>query len=384
MIILHQAIPLEKEPQRIARLTPVSDVLERIDALVRPVTPRAAPRHLAIGRTLAEDVVAQAGLPAVARALRDGFAVRAEATTDASAYAPAPLSAPHRVDVGDLLPAGTDAIAPVDAIAIRDNRCEALTPITPGEGVLEPEGDVRRGAILRRAGERLRGVDDAVLAIAGIDSVVVREPRIRVTSGRAGGDAVLDAACALIARAIVAAGGAVSEASGPGLQAADFATVLGDASPDAIIAIGGTGSGSTDRAVRTLRRLGRVEAHGFALAPGETAALGFVGSRSVLLLPGRVDAALAVWLTVGRHLLARLAGGSEDTPTTNASLVRKVASPLGLSEVVPVRVHDGVAEPLASGYWPLGIIAQADGWILVPPESEGYPAGAEVVVRSWP
>ena len=36
-----------------------------------------------------------------------------------------------------------------------------------------------------------------------------------------------------------------------------------------------------------------------ALSPGETAAFGFVGERPVLLIPGRLDAALAVWLMSG-------------------------------------------------------------------------------------
>ena len=67
-----------------------------------------------------------------------------------------------------------------------------------------------------------------------------------------------------------------------------------------------------------------------------------------------------------------------------ARLTRKVTSTVGLAEVVPVaRSPDGV-EPLASGYLPLQALARADGWILVPPESEGFPAGATVEVRSFP
>jgi len=49
-----------------------------------------------------------------------------------------------------------------------------------------------------------------------------------------------------------------------------------------------------------------------------------------------------------------------------------------------VRLSDGMADPLASGYLPLAAIAVADGWILVPSHSEGYPGSAEVVVRPWP
>ena len=29
-------------------------------------------------------------------------------------------------------------------------------------------------------------------------------------------------------------------------------------------------------------------------------------------------------------------------------------------------------------------LARAEGWILVPADSEGYPPGARVVVRPWP
>jgi molybdopterin biosynthesis enzyme len=109
-----------------------------------------------------------------------------------------------------------------------------------------------------------------------------------------------------------------------------------------------------------------------------------VGKKPVLLVPGRLDAALAVWVTLGRRLLSLLCGGVEELPATHAVLARKVASPLGFTEIVPLRCTDGKAEPIAFGYWPLSALAQADGWLLVPADSEGYPAGAEVVLRPWP
>ncbi|HEY6834410.1 MAG TPA: molybdopterin-binding protein, partial [Pseudolabrys sp.] len=116
------------------------------------------------------------------------------------------------------------------------------------------------------------------------------------------------------------------------------------------------------------------------------AALGFVGVRPVLLLPGRLDAALAVWLLVGRRILERLAAAThkEFEPVQTVPLARKVTSTVGLSEVVPVRVTGGQAEPLASKYLPLSVVARSDGWILVPADSEGYSAGAAVQVRPWP
>ena len=86
-------------PQRIDRLTPLADVLARLDAMVEPVAPRSAALSAAQGRTLAEDVVVASPIPPAARALRDGWAVSSDLTIDASGYAPAPLPFALRLDV---------------------------------------------------------------------------------------------------------------------------------------------------------------------------------------------------------------------------------------------------------------------------------------------
>jgi molybdopterin biosynthesis enzyme len=364
-------------PQRIARLTPLADVLARVDALVKPVAPREVETEAAIGRILVDD--ANAGLnPRVPLALRDGWAISADLTTDASSYAPAPLAAATRIDVGEPMPAGADAVAPLDVVVSRGSRSEIIAPVAAGDGVLAAGADANRQTTFAREGRRLTRVQAAALAAAGVTRVAVCEPRLRLVRARAAGDAVIDAAVALIAGEIAAAGGRVPD------DDAELEAALADDAADAVVAIGGTGSGRHDAAVRTLARVGRLEVHGIALAPGETAAFGLVGSRPVLLLPGRLDAALAVWLVIGRHLLGRLGGVADERPAAKASLARKVASTLGFTEVVPVRLRDGAADPIASGYLPLSALAQADGWLLVPADSEGYPPGAEVVIRPWP
>jgi molybdopterin biosynthesis enzyme len=93
---------------------------------------------------------------------------------------------------------------------------------------------------------------------------------------------------------------------------------------------------------------------------------------------------MAVWLLLGRPLLARLSGGSDADDGREAVLSRKASSSLGLAEVIPVRRSGAQVEPLASGYLSLATLATADGWILAPPDSEGYPAGTIVTVRPLP
>ena len=230
---------------------------------------------------------------------------------------------------------------------------------------------------LRRVGERLRALDLAVLAAAGIAEVTIRSPRLALARAATARTPVLNAAQMTLSRCAAKAGCAVSEAS-------SLAEALSEAQCDVVIGIGGTGGGRRDDAVQELARRGQVEAHGIAICPGETAAFGFIGERPVLLVPGRLDAALGVWLLIGRQLTAKLAGGSiEDAPIA-ASLRRKVTSTIGMTEMIPVSCNRGMAEPLGSGYLSLTALARSDGWILVPAESEGIAAGSEVAVNQWP
>jgi molybdopterin molybdotransferase len=370
-------------PQRIAKLTPLADVLARIDALVKPVEPRAVEIAGAIGRVPAGDAN---GIlePRVPLALRDGWAVSADLTSDASSYAPVPLPATARIDVGQPLPAGADAVAPLDAMVPRDGRTDIIAPVGVGEGVLPAGADANRQTTWVRQGRRITRTQAAVLAAARVERLHVCEPAVRLVGSRAASDAVIDAAIDLIAGEITAAGGRVLPPQQASPGDVPPAHALSDQAADAIIAVGGTGAGRNDASVVALARVGEVVAHGIAVSPGETAAFGRVGPRPVLLLPGRLDAALAVWLVVGRRLLARLTGCSDEEAVIRARLARKVTSTLGLAEVVPVRIHEGAVEPIASGYVPLSALARANGWIFIKPDSEGYPAGSEVVVRPWP
>ncbi len=373
--------------QRISRLTPLSAVLSIIDRRVVPVAPRQNPRPLSVGAVLAQDVSAPS-LPPAPVALRDGYAVEAAAIADAGAYAPVPFRAnPKRVDAGEPMPPGTDAVTPFDAVIFRNDRAEAVAAIAPGEGVLPAGADARAQIPLRRAGERVRSIDKAVLTAACLD-VSTRRPRICIARGEAAKSAHIEGVFDLLDAVIFAAGAWTKNWTENAIPLRD---ALAGCDFDAVIAVGGTGSGRHDASVRTLARLGRVEVHGIAISPGETAAFGFantkfdaVDEKPVLLLPGRVDAALAALLLIGEHLIARLAGGKVEDGQTMLPLKRKVTSTIGLVELIPVSCVGGMAEPLASGYLPLGALARSDGWLAIPAESEGFAAGTPVAVRPWP
>ena len=211
--------------------------------------------------------------------------------------------------------------------------------------------------------------------------LAVFEPRVCVVTASREPHPVIQAICEFLVRVIGDAGGVAAMAP-PG--EAGLESAIADAEHDAIILVGGSGSGRRDRSVIDLARLGSVAFHGVGLAPGESAAFGTIGQRPVLIVPGRLDAALAVWLTLGRRMLARLADCVLDDGGVPVVLARKITSTLGLAELVPVMREAGGVVPLASGYLPPQALARADGFVLVPADREGFAEGTTVEMRPLP
>jgi molybdopterin molybdotransferase len=270
----------------------------------------------------------------------------------------------------------------VDALA----KLDRIEPIVPAEQDLRVARghtlavDARTDVTLRLAGARLRAVDIALLSSGKVDHISIRLPHVLVMHSSPA-DAI-DPAAGVIASAIDAEGGCavmVQLTETGTLEAAcDNAPVAGIHG----IIVTGVGEMRDEAAVRTLARIGRVEFDGVGLAPGGSTAFGLADALPVLLLPGEIHCALAAWLALGRRMIARLAFRLIEEQPFLLELARPIASTPGIARVVPVRRRAAQVEPLAD--WTPRSIGRADGWILVPADSEGYAAGARVAMRPWP
>lgn len=365
-----------------------------IDAHAAPVHSESAPLARAAGRVLASAVTTDTDLPRIAQAGTDGFALRAADTEGASDYSPLPLRLAARgasvlkpgeaveVGSGEPLPAGADAVLPLEAGEIQGGQLEVSTPIAAGEDVARIGEEARAGERLLPAGRRLRPQDLAWLALAGITEVeVVGRPRVRVLlAGQFEHDADGPLLTALVARD---GGVLVGCERAPDLAALQAA--LRQPGADLVLIAGGTGLGPDDEAAAALAREGELAIHGLAMHPGDTAGLGRVGEMPVALLPGMPLACLCAYDVLASRLLRRLAGLSgEAYRRCELPLARKVASRLGSLEVCRVRIVDGRAEPLAivEGRV-LASAVRADGFFTVPVQSEGHAEGEVVTVRLY-
>jgi molybdopterin molybdotransferase len=105
----------------------------------------------------------------------------------------------------------------------------------------------------------------------------------------------------------------------------------------------------------------------------------------VIVAPERLEQALAAWLLLARPCLDQLMAKTSARPGKVLRLNRKIASPLGKSDLVLLEsvwlAKSEVLEPASIGEWPWSAIAKAQFWLLVPQQSEGYAKGEEVFAQ---
>jgi molybdopterin biosynthesis enzyme len=233
-------------------------------------------------------------------------------------------------------------------------------------------GDVAAGSQIVAAGRRVLARDLLIARAAGIESLKVRRPHLRIVN-IPGGTVTSD----LIAESARTGGADVVSVTAAGRDAASIGAAIDLTACDLLLMVGGSGVGRTDAAVAALAERGEIIAHGIAVQPGRTSAVGRVGATPVIVLPGAPDQAFAAWWTLALPALDCLSG-RRPRKTLNLPLARKIASLVGIAEIVLLERKQGQWEVLAAGDLSLDAIARAEAWLTVPGGAEGFAAGAVV------
>jgi molybdopterin molybdotransferase len=367
-----EMIPTQRLP---ASLTPLDVALAALLQRVTPVAPVSLSLAEALG-CVAADMPPLQAVPRRDTAASDGWALRARDLVGASSYTPLPLARPPVwVEAGDAMPEDCDCVVDADSVDHAGPRFQMLAEAIPGQGVRRAGADIAEGKSVIAPSRRIRRIDLLGARAAGLQSLNVRRPRLRLVDIPA--NSGYTDTVQLIAELAGGAGASTARAKAGGRDAASTAKAIEPGDCDLLVTIGGSGVGRTDAAIAALAARGEVVAHGIAVQPGRTAAVGRIGKIPVVALPGAPDQALAAWLTLVLPVLDRLSGLAPRQSIT-LPLARKIASSVGIGEIVLLERTENAWMPLAIGEMPLATIARSDAWLLVPGGSEGFAAGTPV------
>ncbi|MEM7307416.1 MAG: gephyrin-like molybdotransferase Glp [Planctomycetota bacterium] len=373
-----------------------------------------APLERAAGRVLAEPAVSAVDVPPFRRSAMDGYAVVAADTFGASLYDPVrlrvvgevlpgdaspPPIAPGeacRIMTGARVPEGADAVLMAEDASVEDGAVLVRAPIPAAKNVGRVGEDVERESTVLRAGRRLRPQDVGLLASIGFgDAPVRRRPRVRILvtgdellpPGEAPREgAIVDSNTPMLRGLVERDGGVVADAQRLADDREAIRAAMQTSDVDVLLAAGGTSVGAEDHLPTLVAELGSLDVHGIAMRPSSPTGLGRIGAVRVVLLPGNPVSCLCAYDFFGGPLVRALGGRDRDWPYERDTLplARRIASRVGRLDYVRVRVNDGRVEPLAvSGASILSSTTRADGFVLIPADSEGHAEGERVEVHLY-
>jgi molybdopterin molybdotransferase len=404
-----------------ARRDSVESALSWLDGQLRPLDAELLRLQVAAGRILVESITSEVDVPGFDRATMDGYALAAESTEGASPYnrlsltvlgdslpgrpfaSPVGVGQAVRIMTGAPLPPGCDAVLPAEWVD-RDEaatvnfrttdlpQIAALASVSPGKHVGRRGEDITKGTTILQKGRLLRPQDLGVLSSIGVQEVrVVRRPRVRLVvtgnellpaGSRPQGHCIVDANGPMLTALVERDGGLVDfPAPVPDEPEAILRSL--HAAADVVIVSGGSSVGVEDIAPTLLARHGELAVHGIAMRPSSPTGFGRLEHRLVFLLPGNPVSCLCAYDFFAGRAIRALGGRAKTWPYRSvvAKLARKISSPIGRLDYARVRLFDGQVEPLAiGGASVLSSTTRADGFVIVPADSEGFAPGTEVEV----
>ncbi|MEI7853163.1 MAG: molybdopterin molybdotransferase MoeA [Planctomycetota bacterium] len=368
----------------------------------------------AAGRVLSSSIISTVKVPNFNRSAMDGYAIRGEETFGAATYSPLDfkvlgLSLPGkpfegcvttqtavRIMTGAPMPEGADSVIPVELAQEENKVLRVIESIPPGKNVGRIGEDVKIGQELLTAGRKLRPQDIGILSSIGISSVsVIKKPIVDIFIT---GDELLKPGSMPKGYQIVDSNSVMLDALiyrdiqiHPNIIFLEdrrelISDALSKSNADFILVSGGSSVGQEDHAPSLVKELGEILIHGVALRPASPSGMGLINGKYVFLIPGNPVSCLCSYDLFASRAIRTFAGINCELPYKSITLplASKISSMVGRMDYVRVKISNGFAEPLAiSGASMLSTTTIADGFLLVPGECEGYPAGENVKINLY-
>jgi len=370
----------------------------------------------ALGRILAQDVVALEDIPPFVRSLVDGFALRVQDVYGAKETTPALLVTKGEVRVGEetglrvgpgeavyvatgaMLPEGTDGVVMQEQTRQTIHDLEVTKAVHKGENICFQGEDIRKGNTVMLPGKRISAFDIGVLAALGIDKIQVYElPFAGLISS---GDELVpvealpspgkvrDINRYTISNLLYRAGCSVRFGGIAKDTLKDVTSKLERANDcDILLLSGGSSKGQSDFVTAAIESLGgKILFHGINVRPGKPTIFGTLWGKPVFGLPGHPVSCSVILLRFVLPIVKRLRGEAETIRcTVRAKLDTNVPSSYGIEEYVRVNLShtDGTytVTPIYAKSSVISMLAKADGYVIVPEGREGLETGEEVEVH---
>jgi molybdopterin molybdotransferase len=408
-----QGLAASKRDNRTVTALTFTEARETVLRTVRQgrASPLIEEIHLAgaDGRVLAEDVAADRDSPAVARSVRDGYAVRAidlpgqlEVIGEVRAGEQflGTVGAGQAVEImtGAPIPAGADAVVMIEHTRRESGRMVTESPAAPQQ-FINPRGcEAAAHQVVLRTRKRLDYADIGMLAAFGRAKIkVYRRPRVAII---ATGDELVEVheiprefqirnSNAYSLAAQVARAGGMPEVLPIARDTAQHTRETMDRglAADLMLLSGGVSAGKYDVVEEVLAELGATFYFDRVLIqPGQPLVFGRANGKFFFGLPGNPSSTMVTFELFARAALELLAG-QEETPLHMplARLTCEFRHRVGLTRFLPARLNADASE-VTPVHWhgsgDIPALTRANAYLVADPDRAGYACGDLIRVLS--
>lgn len=352
------------------------------------------------GRITAGSIRALVSNPPYTCAAMDGYAVSFESTLEADLSNPITLTRGTEaiaLNTGDPLPPSMNAVIMVEDAEEREQEIVIRKAAHLWQHVRLTGEDIIEGDILFPANYTLSILDLGLMLAAGITVVNVKQrPRLFIVpTGHELIDIYQQSVEELKQHRLIDFNSyllkALGEEMGFEVTRGEIARNKGELRQimthqfpdhDVFVINAGSSAGTEDITEGIIQEFGEVIFHGVSMMPGKPSMFGLVKGKPVFGIPGYPVSAVIAFRTFLQAAYDRLSGTHKSESTVDCVTPFKIASSIGVEEVLRVRLVNKdqkyYAYPLPRGASVFSSLSQADGLVRVPENLEGYLEGETV------
>lgn len=344
----------------------------------------------ACGRVTAEAVFSPLSVPATHLSAMDGIAVSSRETIGATDQSPVTLTRTVRVNTGNVVPDGCDAVIMIEDVLEKDDAFLIRAAAHPWQHIRPAGEDIAASEMILPKRTIIRPEDIGAMASYGISSVPVLDLRV----------ALIPTGSEIVPVGTMPGPGQVIESNmhmaqallrSTGVSVTRYPIVPDDPDQirstveeaalhhDIILISAGSSKGTRDYTAGVISGLGEVFIHGVGIKPAKPVIIGGIGGHLVIGMPGYPLACHTILRELLLPLLDQRGFPVPVQPEIPVHVTSTLHSEIGMDEFVLTTVGKigdrWVAVPLSRGSGVQMSMVRSNAYLKIPASSEGIEAG---------
>ncbi|MFH0967089.1 MAG: molybdopterin biosynthesis protein [Methanobacteriota archaeon] len=378
---------------RYLTLTSLSDALCQLREHF-PCSPRVirVPVQNSFGKITAEAIFSPLSVPAAHLSAMDGIAVKSRDTIGATDQKPIDLIDVVRVNTGNVIPDGYDAVIMIEDVIRQDGTYQIRSSAHPWQHIRPVGEDIAVTEMIIPRMSQIRAADIGAMASYGIFEVPVLDLKVALiptgseivpVGSMPGPGQVIESNMHMAAALITATGVGVTQypivPDDPDQIRALVERAVED--NDIVLISAGSSKGTKDYTAKIIADLGAVFIHGIAIKPAKPVILGYIKDKPIIGMPGYPIACHTILREIILPLLGWYGFPIPEPEVIPVQLTSAIHSSIGTDEFVLAtvgRIQDSwVAAPLSRGSGVQMSLVRSNAYLKIPADLEGFETGSK-------